>query len=96
VTRTTKADLTALTIRVQLEARSIGILGPGESLILTPADKVTSRPYRLHTMAESGDSHPFTPADGNQGDIGRTAREAEHTLRIMWHTLRAARKAVGR
>lgn len=84
MTRTTKAELDALVRVVEQEAKTVGVLAESDSLELHPG-----KPYRL-TRARS---HAFTPADGNGGDVGRTPREVEHTLRIMFHTLKAARVA---
>lgn len=92
MTRTTRADLTDLVERVQAEARQAGILAPDDHLALYVGSPRDGIPFRL-TRAWS---HPFAPADGNGGDIGRTAREAEHTLRIMWATLRTVNRKAQR
>lgn len=92
MTRTTRADLTNLTRAVQDEAQAAGILQSTDRLALITGSKTSGEPYRLRT-SRNGVLVPFEPADGNGGDIGRTAREAENTLRIIWSTLIAARKA---
>lgn len=87
--RTTKAELSALTRAVQDESTRLGIITPRDRLTLHTGIASQGIPFRLRLNG----SRAFEPADGNHGDIGRTAREAEHTLRIMWATMRAARKA---
>lgn len=89
MTRTTRADLTGLVQRVESEAKRAGILPKPDALALIEHTK--PEPYRLR-QAHNGVLVPFEPADGNGGDIGRTAREAEHTLRIMWATLRTVNR----
>lgn len=88
MTRTTRADLTGVLHRVEDESRKAGILEPGEHLTLREGSAKAGRPYTLRRAPD----HAFPPADGNGGDIGRTAREAEHTLRIMWATLRTVNR----
>lgn len=92
--RTTKAELARLVELIHPEAVALKLIGPRDTLRLEQGERQYGIPYRLHvTGPDIRGWHRFTPADGDGGALGLTAKEAARTLKVIYDTLRAVRMA---